>query len=92
MKIKQKGKIQKPCTNCFAPQYLKFNFSYIVYEEDFEKQYQLTFLKRLLSSDVFTSTKSNLFILSINNLFFLILRDYMQMKMFYILCNSIVLY
>ena len=55
MGIKQKGKIQKPCVNCFAPQYLKFNFSYIVYEENFEEQYQLQFLKRIreLSSDTY---------------------------------------
>lgn len=55
MEIKKKGKLQKPCTNCFAPQYLKFNFSYIVYEENFEKQYQLTFLKRLreMSNDTY---------------------------------------
>lgn len=55
MGIKQKAKIQKPCTNCFAPQYLKFNFSYIVYEENFEKQYQLQFLKRIreLSTDTY---------------------------------------
>lgn len=55
MAIKQKGKIQKPCTNCFVPQYLKFNFSYIVYEENFEEKYQLQFLKRIrdLSSDTY---------------------------------------
>lgn len=47
MGIKQKGKIQKPCINCFAPQYLKFNFSYIVYEENFTKKHQLQFLKRV---------------------------------------------
>lgn len=57
MKIKQKGKIQKPCTNCFVPQYLKFNFSYITYEENFTKEHQLQFLKRLreLSQDVYTT-------------------------------------
>ena len=55
MGIKKKGKIEKPCINCFAPQYLKFNFSYIVYEEDFTPQYQLQFLKRIreLSSDTY---------------------------------------
>lgn len=53
MGIKSRGKIEKPCINCFAPQYLKFNFSYIVYEQNFEERYQLQFLKRLreLSSD-----------------------------------------
>lgn len=55
MGIKQKGKIQRPCINCFAPQYLKFNFSYIVYESDFTEKYQVQFLKRLkeLSSDTY---------------------------------------
>lgn len=55
MGIKQKGKIQKPCINCFAPQYLKFNFSYIVYENDFNEKYQVQFLKRLreLSNDTY---------------------------------------
>lgn len=55
MGIKQKGKIQKPCINCFVPQYLKFNFSYIVYEEDFTEKYQVQFLKRIreLSADTY---------------------------------------
>lgn len=55
MGIKQKGKIQRPCTNCFSPQYLKFNFSYIVYEENFEDQYQLQFFRRMreLSNDTY---------------------------------------
>lgn len=55
MGIKQKGKIQKPCINCFAPQYLKFNFSYIVYEDEFDEKYQVQFLKRLreLSADTY---------------------------------------
>ena len=55
MPLKEKGKIQKPCTNCFAPQYLKFNFSYIVYEDNFENKYQLQFLKRIreLSADTY---------------------------------------
>ena len=52
----RKKTIVKPCTNCFAPQYIKFNFSYIVYEEDFEEKYQLQFLKRIreLSADTYT--------------------------------------
>ena len=55
MSIKQKGKIQRPCTNCFSPEYLKFNFSYIVYEDNFNETYQLQFLKRIreLSSDTY---------------------------------------
>lgn len=27
-KIKGRKKIERPCTSCFTPQYLKFNFSY----------------------------------------------------------------
>lgn len=55
MGIKQKGKIQRPCINCYAPQYLKFNFSYIVYDNDFTEKYQVQFLKRLreLSTDTY---------------------------------------
>nr|DAF27039.1 MAG TPA: hypothetical protein [Caudoviricetes sp.] len=55
MGIKQKGKVQKPCINCFAPQYLKFNFSYIVYEDDFVEKHQIQFLKRIreLSADTY---------------------------------------
>lgn len=55
MGIKQKGKIQKPCVNCFAPQYLKFNFSYIVYENNFSETHQIQFLKRIreLSTDTY---------------------------------------
>lgn len=55
MGIKQKVKIQKPCVNCFAPQYLKFNFSYIVYENNFSETHQIQFLKRIreLSTDTY---------------------------------------
>lgn len=55
MGIKEKGKIQKICTNCFRPQYLKFNFSYIEYEEKFNDEYQLQFLMRIreLSRDTY---------------------------------------
>ena len=39
----------------FCTQYLKFNFSYITYEENFIDKYQLQFLKRLreLSTDTY---------------------------------------
>ncbi len=55
MGIKAKSKIIKPCTNCFAPQYLKFNFSYIVYEDNFSEKYQVQFLQRIreLSNDTY---------------------------------------
>ena len=33
----------KECTNCFSPIFLKFNFSYIVYEESFNDEYKLQF-------------------------------------------------
>lgn len=57
MGVKSKRQfITKPCTNCYAPQYIKFNFSYIVYEENFEEKYQLRLLERMreLSADTYT--------------------------------------
>lgn len=51
---KQKQKIQKVCTNCFKPQYLKFNFSYIVHEDNFSDKHQLQFLKRMRELSVDT--------------------------------------
>ena len=55
MAIKNKGKIErKLCTECFKPQYLKTNFSYIVYEDDFSEQYQIQLLKRLRELSVDT--------------------------------------
>ncbi len=56
MGVKKRNKtIIKPCTNCFAPQYIKFNFSYIVYDDNFEDEHQLQFLKRMreLSADTY---------------------------------------
>lgn len=47
MGIKQKGKIPKMCTNCYNPVYLKFNFSYICLEDNFNDEYKLQFLKRM---------------------------------------------
>ncbi len=51
----KKPLVSKPCTNCYAPQYIKFNFSYIVYEENFEEKYQLRFLEKMreLSTDTY---------------------------------------
>lgn len=40
-------KVVKICNNCFSPQYIKFNFSYIVYEEGFIDEYKLQLLKRI---------------------------------------------
>jgi hypothetical protein len=56
MGVKNRNKtIVKPCTNCFAPQYIKFNFSYIVYDDNFVDKHQLQFLKRMreLSADTY---------------------------------------
>lgn len=46
MGIKKNSKIAKPCTNCFSPEYIKFNFSYISYEKDFEDRFKLQLFKR----------------------------------------------
>lgn len=45
--IKNQKKIIKACTNCFTPVYLKFNFSYIVYEENFEDVYKIQLLNKI---------------------------------------------
>ena len=47
MGIKQKNKITKPCTECFKPKYLKFNFSYITHEDNFEDKYKIQFFDRM---------------------------------------------
>lgn len=46
-KIKEKPLISKACTHCFSPTHLKFNFSFINYDEGFTEEYQLQFLKRI---------------------------------------------
>lgn len=48
MGIKKNSKIPKVCTNCFNPIYLKFNFSYLVYNENFEERYKLQFFNRIM--------------------------------------------
>lgn len=55
MGVKQRGKIEVPCTHCFAPVYVKFNFSYICYDDGFTKEHQLQFLERMreLSRDTY---------------------------------------
>lgn len=45
--VKQKPLISKVCTHCFAPTHLKFNFSFITYDENFDDEYQIQFLKRI---------------------------------------------
>lgn len=48
MKFKNRSKINsKLCTNCFDPIFLKFNFSYIIYDDNFLNEYQLKFLNRI---------------------------------------------
>lgn len=47
-KIKNnKLKIDKLCTNCFQPQYFKFNFSFINYEEELEDRDKIQLYKRI---------------------------------------------
>lgn len=46
-KVKSKPLISTACTHCFTPTHLKFNFSFISYEENFSDEYQLQFLKRI---------------------------------------------
>lgn len=56
MGIKNKSKIERRlCTECFKPQYLKFNFSYIVYDDNFSKEHQAQFFNRMreLSKDTY---------------------------------------
>ena len=37
----------KPCTHCFVPTHLKFNFSFISYEKNFSDEHKLQLLKRI---------------------------------------------
>lgn len=47
-KVKKKVLLEnKLCNNCFNPTHIKFNFSFITYDDDFKEEYQLQFLKRL---------------------------------------------
>ena len=45
--VKKQSNISKPCMHCFSPTHLKFNFSFITYEEDFVDEYKLQFIKRI---------------------------------------------
>lgn len=45
--IKNKKIIDRQCNYCFNPTHLKFNFSFISYEENFTDEYKLQFLKRI---------------------------------------------
>lgn len=57
-KIKRNTKIQKSCTECFYPIYLKFNFVYISYDFQFSgnSAYEAQFFRRMreLSGDEYT--------------------------------------
>ena len=44
---KQKAVIDRTCSNCFSPTHLKFNFSFITYEKNFNEQHQIQLLKRI---------------------------------------------
>ncbi len=37
----------KFCTNCFNPTHIKFNFSFITYDDNFLEEYQVQLLKRI---------------------------------------------
>lgn len=43
----QKISLKKECTNCFIPTHLKFNFSFITYEDNFTEEHQIQLLKRI---------------------------------------------
>lgn len=47
MGIKNKGKISKICTKCFDPVFIKFNFAYIVYQDNFDDNHKLAFFRRM---------------------------------------------
>lgn len=57
---KSEGKIVKPCTNCFQPQYIKFNFSFITYEDDLSDKDKIQIYNRLkeLSSEPYLIVSS----------------------------------
>lgn len=60
-KIKKKNnKITTLCTNCFQPQYMKFNFSFITYEEDIEDSDKIQIYNRIkeLSSEPYLIVSS----------------------------------
>ena len=44
---KRKISLKKECTNCFVPTHLKFNFSFITFEDNFTEDHQVQLLKRI---------------------------------------------
>lgn len=54
-KIKSKGKIAKPCTNCFSPMYFKFNLAYLKNWNKLEDKYRAQLFNRMceLSAEPF---------------------------------------
>lgn len=47
-RVKQPSLINKKnCTNCFLPTHIKFNFSFITYEENFLDEYKIQLLERM---------------------------------------------
>lgn len=47
-KIKSRKKIERPCTSCFTPQYLKFNFSYTENINNLQPEYKAQLLNVML--------------------------------------------
>lgn len=54
--IKQPKKLEKPCTECFKPQYFKFNLTYIDNISKIHNDHKIQLLNRMieLSSEPFT--------------------------------------
>ena len=44
---KNNNKITTVCNNCFQPQYIKFNFSFINYEENIEDRDKIQIYNRI---------------------------------------------
>lgn len=56
IKRQKSDKIARPCTNCFEPRYLKFNYTYVKFKEKkVEERYQAQILRRMieLSSETY---------------------------------------
>ena len=44
----------KQCKNCYNPTHLKFNFSFIVLDDNFTEEYQIKFLERIRELSKYT--------------------------------------
>ena len=45
--VNRENLVNKTCTKCFSPTHLKFNFSFITYDDNFIDEYKLQFLDRI---------------------------------------------